>query len=80
MSEALLDRALGAYPGLAIGDAPGATVEFITPRRIMARYASHREIICGGWLRRLDPEIHHCIEVQVRQLPALSRPRPGVTR
>ncbi|MEN3111963.1 ADP-ribosyl-[dinitrogen reductase] hydrolase [Uliginosibacterium paludis] len=46
----LLDRALGAYLGLAIGDALGATVEFMTPREIMAKYGTHREIIGGGWL------------------------------
>lgn len=47
----LLDRALGAYLGLAIGDALGATVEFMTPREIMAKYGTHREILGGGWLR-----------------------------
>ena len=47
----LLDRALGAYLGLAIGDALGATVEFMTPREIAARYGVHREIVGGGWLK-----------------------------
>jgi ADP-ribosyl-[dinitrogen reductase] hydrolase len=45
------DRALGAYLGLACGDALGATVEFMTPREIRAQYGIHREIIGGGWLR-----------------------------
>ncbi len=52
---ALADRALGAYLGLAIGDALGATVEFMTPREIAQRFASqgglHRHIIGGGWLK-----------------------------
>jgi ADP-ribosyl-[dinitrogen reductase] hydrolase len=47
----LLDRALGSFLGLAIGDALGATVEFMTAREIAARYQVHREIIGGGWLR-----------------------------
>lgn len=51
----LLDRSLGAYLGLAIGDALGATVEFLTPREIAHRFAAqggvHRHIIGGGWLR-----------------------------
>lgn len=57
MSEpaALLDRALGAYLGLALGDALGATVEFMTPREIEQRCAReggvHRHIVGGGWLR-----------------------------
>lgn len=47
----LEQRALGAYLGLACGDALGATVEFLTPREIQAQYGVHKEIIGGGWLR-----------------------------
>ncbi|MDF1482532.1 ADP-ribosyl-[dinitrogen reductase] hydrolase [Extensimonas sp. H3M7-6] len=47
----LFDRALGAYLGLAIGDALGATVEFMTPREIRHQYGVHRDMIGGGWLR-----------------------------
>ena len=53
--SALFDRALGAYLGLALGDALGATVEFMTPREIAHRFAAqggvHRHIIGGGWLK-----------------------------
>lgn len=44
-------RALGAYLGLAAGDALGATVELMTPREIRETYGEHRDIIGGGWLR-----------------------------
>lgn len=51
----LEDRALGAYLGLAIGDALGASVEFMTPREIQLRFAvqggMHRDIVGGGWLK-----------------------------
>jgi ADP-ribosyl-[dinitrogen reductase] hydrolase len=47
----LLDRALGAYLGLAVGDALGATVEFMTPGEIAAEYRVHRHLVGGGWLR-----------------------------
>lgn len=47
----LRSRALGAYLGLACGDALGATVEFLMPREIQAQYGTHREITGGGWLR-----------------------------
>jgi ADP-ribosyl-[dinitrogen reductase] hydrolase len=47
----LLDKALGAYLGLAIGDALGATVEFMRPREIAAQYGVHREMVGGGWLK-----------------------------
>lgn len=49
--DALLERALGAYAGLAVGDALGATVEFMTPREIRRRYGLHDRIRGGGWLR-----------------------------
>ncbi|HUC86655.1 MAG TPA: ADP-ribosyl-[dinitrogen reductase] hydrolase, partial [Candidatus Acidoferrales bacterium] len=45
-----LDRALGSFLGLAIGDALGATVEFMTAREIAAQYKVHNRIIGGGWL------------------------------
>lgn len=47
----LFDKALGAYLGFAIGDALGATVEFMRPREIAAHHGVHRDIIGGGWLR-----------------------------
>lgn len=46
----LHERALGAYLGLAVGDALGATVEFMSARQIEAKYGTHQEIIGGGWL------------------------------
>ncbi|MBB1092556.1 ADP-ribosyl-[dinitrogen reductase] hydrolase [Rhodopseudomonas pseudopalustris] len=45
------DRALAAYLGFAIGDALGATVEFMTPSEIIERHGVHKDIIGGGWLR-----------------------------
>lgn len=47
----LRDRAVAAYLGLAIGDALGATVEFMTPREIRDQYGTHRNIVGGGWLQ-----------------------------
>lgn len=43
-------RAAAAYLGLALGDALGATVEFMTPREIAAQYGLHARIRGGGWL------------------------------
>jgi ADP-ribosyl-[dinitrogen reductase] hydrolase len=47
----LWDRALGAYLGFAIGDALGATVEFMRPREIVQAYGVHRDMVGGGWLK-----------------------------
>jgi ADP-ribosyl-[dinitrogen reductase] hydrolase len=44
-------RAVAAYLGLAIGDALGATVEFLTPREILHQHGVHQDISGGGWLR-----------------------------
>jgi len=48
---AILDRALGAYLGFAIGDALGATVEFMTASEISQEYGVHARMIGGGWLK-----------------------------
>jgi ADP-ribosyl-[dinitrogen reductase] hydrolase len=50
-TDVLKRRAIGAYLGLAVGDALGGTVEFMTPREIQAEYREHRDMIGGGWLR-----------------------------
>lgn len=49
--EDIHKRALGAYLGLAVGDALGATVEFMLQREIAAILGVHRDICGGGWLR-----------------------------
>jgi ADP-ribosyl-[dinitrogen reductase] hydrolase len=53
----LYDRALGAYLGFAIGDALGATVEFMRPREIALQYGVHRDIIGGGWLKLASGQV-----------------------
>ncbi len=50
MPDKLLSRALGAYLGLAVGDALGAPVEFLTAREIAHR-GTHSEMTGGGWLK-----------------------------
>lgn len=51
MNHDLRDKALAAYLGLALGDALGATVEFMTPAEIREEYTVHQHLIGGGWLR-----------------------------
>lgn len=46
-----VDRGMAAYLGLAVGDALGATVEFLTPNEIRHQIGLHSEITGGGWLR-----------------------------
>ncbi|MES9935137.1 MAG: ADP-ribosyl-[dinitrogen reductase] hydrolase [Sedimenticola sp.] len=47
----LEQRVVGAYLGLAVGDALGATTEFLTPREIREKHGIHNSICGGGWLR-----------------------------
>lgn len=51
MTEDMEQRAIGAYLGLAVGDALGATVEFMSPKEIQAVYGVHDRIRGGGWLK-----------------------------
>jgi ADP-ribosyl-[dinitrogen reductase] hydrolase len=47
---AVVARAQAVLLGLAVGDALGATTEFMTPAQIQTRFGVHREIVGGGWL------------------------------
>jgi ADP-ribosyl-[dinitrogen reductase] hydrolase len=49
--EEINDRARAAFIGMAVGDALGATVEFMTSIEIAQKYGTFKEIIGGGWLR-----------------------------
>jgi ADP-ribosyl-[dinitrogen reductase] hydrolase len=51
LALSLEDRAHAAFLGFAVGDALGATVEFMTREEIAAQYNVHRKIVGGGWLR-----------------------------
>ena len=44
------DRAQAAFLGVALGDALGATTEFMSRGEIRAKYRVHKKIIGGGWL------------------------------
>lgn len=49
-SEFVETKGAAAYLGLAVGDALGATVEFMSPAQIQSRFGLHDKIIGGGWL------------------------------
>ncbi|NGY80838.1 hypothetical protein F6Y03_00540 [Bacillus megaterium] len=46
----MLDRIKGGLFGLAIGDALGATTEFMSAEEIRGTYGKVTDIIGGGWL------------------------------
>ena len=49
-----INRIKGSMLGFAIGDALGATVEFMHPDSIKQEIGTHKDIIGGGWLK-LEP-------------------------
>ena len=57
MTVELTARYRGALVGGAVGDALGATLEFMGRDEIRARYGIHREIIGGGWLNLTAGEV-----------------------
>ncbi len=50
LDDAARDRALGAFLGLAVGDALGGPVEFMTAGEIRQKYGTHNRMTGGGWL------------------------------
>lgn len=44
------DRLKGSLYGFAIGDAMGATTEFMSEDEIKSEYGKLTEIVGGGWL------------------------------
>lgn len=52
--EYLADKVRGAMFGFAIGDAMGATTEFMSADAIKKKYGTLDDIVGGGWLQ-LDP-------------------------
>jgi ADP-ribosyl-[dinitrogen reductase] hydrolase len=48
--EDIRNRARAAFLGVAVGDALGAGLEFMTPREIASQYGTVSEILGGGWL------------------------------
>lgn len=57
MDELLRDRYRGVLLGKAVGDALGATLEFMSRERIRTQYGTLRDIVGGGWLNLPAGEI-----------------------
>lgn len=79
------ERARAAFLGFALGDALGATVEFMTSAEIRAKHGVHRDIVGGGWLRlpagRItdDTEMSLCLARSIAARGALE-PRDAAER
>jgi ADP-ribosyl-[dinitrogen reductase] hydrolase len=65
MSETIQDKVLGAYLGLAVGDALGAPWEFLTKREIEHRGIPN-EMAGGGWLKLKPGQVTDDTEMSLR--------------
>lgn len=63
----LQDKIKGALYGFAIGDAMGATTEFMDENKIKEKYGIVKDVIGGGWLDIIagdvtdDTEMSMCV-------------------
>jgi ADP-ribosyl-[dinitrogen reductase] hydrolase len=72
-SPTLEERALGAFLGLAVGDALGATVEFMTRGEIAAIHGEHNRMIGGGWLKLAPGQVTDDTEMALALARSLVR-------
>lgn len=75
--EEIRDRARAAFIGMAIGDALGATVEFMTASEIATKYGTFRDIIGGGWLRLKPGQVTDDTEMALCIARAIVKTRHG---
>ena len=66
-------RARAAFLGLALGDALGATVEFMNAAEIRAAHGVHRELTGGGWLRLKPGKVTDDTEMSLCLARAIER-------
>lgn len=68
-----IDRIKGALYGFAIGDAMGATTEFMTKEQIKRQYGVVTDIIGGGWLGLQVGEVTDDTEMMLCVCEAIER-------
>ncbi len=65
------NRARAAFLGVAIGDALGATTEFMTVHEIQVKFGVHQKIIGGGWLNLKPGRVTDDTEMSVYMARAI---------
>ncbi|MBI9090945.1 MAG: ADP-ribosyl-[dinitrogen reductase] hydrolase [Desulfobacterium sp.] len=62
----IVDKARAAFMGVALGDALGATTEFMTAREIKVQFGVHNQIIGKGWLYLKPGQVTDDTEMSVQ--------------
>lgn len=76
MNQRMRNKVAGAIYGFAIGDAMGATTEFMTAEQIQKKYGQVTDIIGGGWLDLNPGEITDDTQMTMCVMNAImKRPR-----
>lgn len=73
MNTKMRDKIAGAIYGFAIGDAMGATTEFMDAKQIRKRYGKVTDIIGGGWLGLKPGEITDDTQMTMCVMDAIMR-------
>ena len=73
MNTKMRDKITGAVYGFAIGDAMGATTEFMTFDQIKRKYGQVTDIIGGGWLNLAPGEITDDTQMTMCVMSAIMR-------
>ena len=73
MNTNLRDKIAGAIYGFAIGDAMGATTEFMTKSGIKKQYGVVKNIIGGGWLNLQPGEVTDDTQMTMCVMSAIMR-------
>lgn len=74
------DSLLGSLLGFAIGDAMGATTEFMSKEEISHRYGEVTHIIGGGWLHLRPGEVTDDTQMMLCVAEACKKDQEGFTR
>lgn len=73
MNMRMRNKIAGAIYGFAIGDAMGATTEFMTAEQIQKKYGQVKDIIGGGWLDLHPGEITDDTQMTMCVMSAIMR-------
>ena len=73
MNTNLRNKIAGAIYGFAIGDAMGATTEFMDAKQIKLKYGKVKDIIGGGWLSLRPGEITDDTQMTMCVMSAIMR-------
>ena len=75
MNKEMRNKVAGAIYGFAIGDAMGATTEFMTAEKIQKRYGKVKNIIGGGWLNLRLGEVTDDTQMTMCVMDAIMKTR-----